>query len=100
MVYVVVPYFACVVQLKNAPDFTKVKVNAPIYKGSGNIEPSEERSQKQDKATHAYAKVLSIHHGLTCQLLSLVIALNSQLSVLSYSVLTYRGVKCCKHNAL
>lgn len=45
------------VQLKNAPDFTKVKVNAPIYKGSGGIEPSEERSQKQDKAAHGYAEV-------------------------------------------
>lgn len=44
-------------QLKNAPDFTKVKVNAPIYKGSGGIEPSEERSQKQDKAAHGYAEV-------------------------------------------
>lgn len=44
-------------QLKNAPDFTKVKVNAPIYKGSGGIEPSEERSQKQDQAAGAYAQV-------------------------------------------
>lgn len=48
---------ACVMQLKNAPDFTKVKVNAPIYKGSGGIEPSEERSQKQDQAASAYAQV-------------------------------------------
>ena len=48
-------------QLKNAPNFTKVKVHAPIYKGSGDIEPSEERSQKQDKATQAYAKVCSQH---------------------------------------
>ena len=52
----------CAVQLKNAPDFTKVKVNAPIYKGSGGIEPSEERSQKQDKAAHAYAEVWSRLH--------------------------------------
>lgn len=52
------PDVVCVpVQLKNAPDFTKVKVNAPIYKGSGGIEPSEERSQKQDKAAHGYAEV-------------------------------------------
>jgi len=44
-------------QLKNAPNFTKVKVHAPTYKGSGGIEPSEERSQKQDQAAQAYAKV-------------------------------------------
>lgn len=43
-------------QLKNAPDFTKVKVHPPTYKGSGGIEPSEERSQKQDQAAQAYAK--------------------------------------------
>ncbi|KAL3156970.1 hypothetical protein ABBQ38_001228 [Trebouxia sp. C0009 RCD-2024] len=46
-------------KLKNAPDFTKVKVNAPIYKGSGGIEPSEERSQKQDQAASAYAQIWS-----------------------------------------
>ena len=47
----------CAVQLKNAPDFTKVKVDAPIYKGSGDIEPSEQRSKMQDKAAHSYAEV-------------------------------------------
>lgn len=44
-------------QLKNAPNFTEVKVHAPTYKGSGGIEPSEARSQKQDQAAQAYAKV-------------------------------------------
>ena len=48
---------AVVLQLKNAPNFLKVKVDAPTYKGSGGIEPSEERSKKQDQATQAYAKV-------------------------------------------
>jgi len=43
-------------QLKNAPNFTKVKVHPPTYKGSGGIEPSEERSQEQDQAAQAYAK--------------------------------------------
>ena len=56
----------CAVQLKNAPNFTKVKVNAPIYKGSGGIEPSEERSQKQDKAAHSYAEVGSRPHCSLC----------------------------------
>ena len=44
-------------QLKNAPDFTKVKVHAPTYKGRGGIEPSEARAQKQDQAAQVYAKV-------------------------------------------
>ena len=44
-------------QLKHAPDYTKVKVNAPSYKGSGGIEPSEDRAKKQDQATKVYAKV-------------------------------------------
>ena len=57
----------CAVQLKNAPNFTKVKVNAPIYKGSGGIEPSEERSQKQDKAAHSYAEVGSRPCCLLCR---------------------------------
>lgn len=46
-----------VLQLKHAPDFLKVKVDASTYKGSGGIEPSEDRSKKQDQATQAYAKV-------------------------------------------
>ena len=56
----------CAVQLKNAPNFTKVKVNAPVYKGSGGIEPSEERSQKQEKAAHSYAEVGSRPHCSSC----------------------------------
>lgn len=44
-------------KLRNAPDFLKVKVHAPSYKGSGNIEPSEDRSNKQDRAAQAYAKI-------------------------------------------
>ena len=44
-------------QLKNAPNFTKVKVHPPTYKGSGGIEPSRARSQKQDQTAQAYAKV-------------------------------------------
>ncbi|DBA68467.1 hypothetical protein WJX79_007535 [Trebouxia sp. C0005] len=44
-------------KLKNAPNFTEVKVHAPTYKGSGGIEPSEARSQKQDQAAQAYAKI-------------------------------------------
>ena len=48
---------AAALQLKTAPNYTKVKVNAPAYKGSGDIQPTEERAQKQDQATQAYAKV-------------------------------------------
>ena len=49
--------YIILLQLRNAPDFLKVKVHAPSYKGSGNIEPSEDRSNKQDRAAQAYAKV-------------------------------------------
>lgn len=44
-------------QLKHAPDFLKVKVDASTYRGSGGIEPCEDRSKQQDQATQAYAKV-------------------------------------------